>query len=71
MDWTPKFSKWLWTPDWKQQDREESRVVCYRKKIDLAKQAEHYRILISADSRYKLYVNGILTGAGSAEGDGS
>lgn len=44
-------------------------VLHFRKEIDLAQVPDRYRIKISADNRFILYVNGIRVGAGPSRGD--
>ena len=54
------FTNWIWTPDWSMEDDHEARIVYFRKEIhvDAHKKPERKEIRITADSRYKLYVNG-------------
>lgn len=58
------FTNWIWTPDWGIGDDHEARVVYFRKEINLTDLPEHKEIRITADSRYKLYVNGEFVGEG-------
>ncbi|WP_298734997.1 alpha-L-rhamnosidase C-terminal domain-containing protein [uncultured Chitinophaga sp.] len=44
-------------------------VYYFRKKIDLAAKPARFIIHVSADNRYKLYVNGTLVSLGPARGD--
>jgi hypothetical protein len=44
-------------------------VFYFRKDIDLAAKPKTFAVHISADNRYKLYVNGILISLGPARGD--
>ena len=44
-------------------------VYYFRKHVDLAAKPEHFVIHVSADNRYKLYVNGELVSLGPARGD--
>ena len=54
------FTNWIWTTDWTTEDDNTARVVCFRKEIEIEKGRvpETCQIRITADSRYKLYVNG-------------
>ena len=54
------LTNWIWTPDWSMEDDHEARIVYFRKEIDVdaRKKPERREIRITADSRYKLYVNG-------------
>ena len=58
MDLTRFMTSWIWTPDWTAEDRLETRIVYFRKAIELDSVPESLPVRISADSRYKLYVNG-------------
>lgn len=68
---TPLFSK-RWPAEWisakKAQDREYG-VYLFRKKLNLSKKPEKFIVYISADNRYKLFVNQQFIGAGPARGD--
>jgi len=44
-------------------------VYYYRKSIDLATKPSTFKVHVSADNRYKLYVNGTLVSLGPARGD--
>ena len=60
---------WMWTPDWKQEDAETARIVWFRRILFLESVPAKMRIRISADTRYKLYVNGALREIGPSKGD--
>src|SRR5690625_1647775 len=62
-------TNWIWIPGWDADDKEEPRIVYFRKEVDLYKVPEKLEIQISADSRYKLYVNGKLIEIGPSKGD--
>ncbi len=62
-------SNWIWLPDWSAEDKEEPRIVYFRKKIELRQVPEKAEVRISADSRYKLYVNQQLVEIGPSKGD--
>ncbi len=62
-------TNWVWIPDWNEKDREEPRIIYFRKAIELGKIPEKLEVKISADSRYKLYVNGRLAEIGPSRGD--
>ena len=55
-------TNWVWTPDWQAEDDRRAEIVYFRRKMDLEarKVPASLRIRISADSHYKLYVNGIF-----------
>lgn len=63
-------TNWIWLKNWTAQDKEEPAFVLFRKEINVYGRPEKGTIRISADSRYKLYVNGKLAEAGPCKGDG-
>ena len=50
----------VWTPDWQAEDDTYPRIVYFRKSLRLREEdvEEFGGLRISADSRYKLYING-------------
>lgn len=60
---------WMWTPQWSSEDDKEPRFVYFRKEIFMTDLPETYEVLISADSRYKLYINGKFVQAGPEKGN--
>ena len=54
------FTNWIWTTDWGTEDDNTARVVYFRKEIEIGngEVPASKEIKITADSRYKLYVNG-------------
>lgn len=62
-------TNWIWIPDWNQEDKKEPRIVYLRKELELEEIPGELEIRISADSRYKLYVNGQLAEIGPSRGD--
>ena len=60
---------WIWTPEWQTQDERQTRVVMFRKCFFADQVPEHTSLQITADTRYKLYVNGTLVEVGPAKGD--
>lgn len=61
-------ANWIWTPDWHDEDKHVPRLVLFRKEIKLA-QVKKAVVQISADSRYKLYINSKLVEVGPCKGD--
>ncbi|MBR5068278.1 MAG: alpha-L-rhamnosidase N-terminal domain-containing protein, partial [Bacteroidales bacterium] len=57
---------WIEVPD---SDRDAYGVYYFRKDIDLTAKPEEFRIHVSADQRYKLFVNGRLASLGPARND--
>src|SRR5690606_22471487 len=62
----------LWNAKWISEQRDEGLtygVYHFRKSIELAGKPESFVIHVSADNRYKLYVNGQIVSMGPARGD--
>ena len=58
-------TNWIWTSDWQIGDDHEARVVYFRKEAELTGTLPaSKKIRITADSRYKLYVNGLFVTEG-------
>ena len=64
MDITRYMTNWIWTPDWTADDRLETRIVYFRKRFYLNEVPVSKQIRITADARYKLYVNGYFVQKG-------
>lgn len=62
----PWNAKWIEVPGTEPQGYG---VYHFRKKINLNEKAENFIIHVSADNRYKLYVNGEIVSTGPAKGD--
>lgn len=62
-------TNWIWSPEWEMKDDDSPRVVYFRKCFFLNKTPDRADIKISADTRYKLYVNGSLIETGPSKGD--
>lgn len=62
-------SNWIWIPEWNAKDKEKPQIVYFRKVFFLDRVPEKLEINISADSRYKLYVNEVLAEIGPSKGD--
>lgn len=60
---------WIWMRNWTAEDKEEAALVLFRKEIDIQRMPQKGIIQVSADSRYKLYVNGQLAEIGPCKGD--
>lgn len=63
MDKNLMVSNWIWVNDWKDADKKDPCIVYFRKEFE---QAEKLRI--SANCRYKLYVNGTFVQEGPQKG---
>ena len=64
-----RTTNWMWTPDWTPQDEETARLVYFRKSLFLEQAPARATIRITADTRYKLYVNDALYEVGPSKGD--
>lgn len=62
-------NRWIWMPSWNMKDEEEPSLVYFRKEMLLDEEPDSFRIHISADTRYKLYLNGQLCEIGPTKGD--
>lgn len=63
------LSNFIWLNDWTTKDDEDARIVYFRKNFKMEAIPEHFNIQITADSRYKLYINGSFVQEGPAKGD--
>lgn len=61
-------SNWIWIKGWNT-DEEKTTLVQFEKRMELSELPESFRIHISADSRYKLYINDEFCTEGPAKGD--
>lgn len=64
-----KNSNWIWSPDWSAEDKDCPGIMLFRKAVSLAEEPFEAQIKISADTRYKLYVNARLAETGPSRGD--
>lgn len=63
------MNNWIWSQSWKHKDKKKTRLVYFRRTFILNEKAVSAEIKISADTRYKLYVNGRLAEVGPSRGD--
>lgn len=64
-----KDTNWVWIPSWNSENKEKPCIVCFRREVDLDAGPKYADICISADTRYKLYINGSLAEIGPSRGD--
>ena len=64
-------SNWIWIPSWSDEDKKIPRIVLFRKNIKLTETPQKAELEISADTRYKLYINNVLVEVGPSKGDKS
>lgn len=62
-------TNWIWLDSWTVEDKEWPALVLFRKILDLYDMPQKASLRISADSRYKLYINGSLAEIGPSRGD--
>ena len=62
-------TRWIWKPDVNLEEKDIPVFVLFRKTFLMRKIPVRGTLLISADSRYKLYINGKLAEVGPARGD--
>ncbi len=67
MEFQIPLTGWIWLDGWR--DPGEAQLVRFRKTFSLAQLPERLPLEISADSRYKLFVNGTLISVGPSKGD--
>ena len=63
------LTNWIWLPDADELVRDEPVFAWFRKSFEVDAVPEQLIIRISADTRYKLYVNGCFAEYGPARGD--
>lgn len=64
-----KDSNWIWSSKWSAEDKDCPRIMLFRKTIKLEEEPYGGTLKISADTRYKLYVNAQLVEVGPSRGD--
>ena len=60
---------WLSVQEWSDEDRNQARLVRFRQQLSLDEVPLSFRIRISADTKYRLYVNGHFVQYGPSKGD--
>lgn len=61
-------TNWIWLPDWTSEDDLRAQIAYFRKSFTLETIPEKASIRISADARYKLFVNGVFVQEGPQKG---
>ncbi|MCM3160796.1 alpha-L-rhamnosidase C-terminal domain-containing protein [Metabacillus litoralis] len=69
MDIKIPLSSWIWIPTWSSEDNETPQIVYFRKILELDQIPAQFFVKLSADSRYKFYVNDKLIEVGPSKGD--
>ena len=62
-------TKWIWLPEWTAEDKNRPVLALFLKQLELKAEPESGSIRISADTRYKLYINGQFVEMGPDRGD--
>ncbi|MBP5167030.1 MAG: hypothetical protein ILP09_07200 [Oscillospiraceae bacterium] len=70
MDHKPAPTGWIWSREWNRDCDGEPRIVRFRREFELKEAPLSFFADVSADSRYKLYVNGAPVSVGPCKGDG-
>lgn len=61
---------WMWLSNWGREEEREPQLAYFRGALPLDSVPEYFPVKITADSRYKLYVNGIFAEMGPSRGNG-
>lgn len=64
-----KENCWIWIEGWNSDTEQEAALLYFRRDMELDTVPENFWIDISADTRYKLYINEKLCGIGPLKGD--
>lgn len=62
-------TNWIWCDSWEGKDLEIPRIVLFRCVIEIKNKPVNGKICISADTRYKLYINNCFVQVGPCKGD--
>lgn len=62
-------TNWIWSPSWGKEEEKTPGLLYFRKELNLEEIPIGGSLNISADTRYKLYINGILAEVGPCKGD--
>ena len=71
MEWRMPDTRWIWVPGWNEMDHDRTWQVLFRKTFALSAVPASCRIRISAETRYKLMINGTPVSVGPSKGDRS
>lgn len=63
------LTDWMWIEPWGEKENTKPSIVYFRKSFMVEEIPEKYLIHISADSRYKLYINGNFVQEGPSKGN--
>lgn len=63
------MSSWIWTDAWTHADTQSPKIVYFRRLVDINGDVASFNVDVSADSRYRLYVNGRSVCVGPCKGD--
>lgn len=71
MEFQLPVTNWIWMPDWESADQNVAHLIYFRKSfiVEADRMPTSLKVRISADTRYKLYVNGTLVEFGPVKGD--
>lgn len=69
MEFQIPLTGWIWGPGWQEQSGGKTQLAYFRKEFSVSDMPKTLEIQISADSRYKLFVNDVLVCVGPSKGD--
>ncbi len=64
-----KNTGWIWSKKWRAEDNDSPLLMLFRKALEVEGNVSTAKIKISADTKYKLYVNGEFVEFGPSRGD--
>ncbi len=68
--WQIPMTSWIWSDAWTHADTASPKIVYFRKVFTLDRAVASFVVNVSADSRYRLFVNGTSVSVGPCKGDG-
>lgn len=64
------LTSWIWPEEWTHADTAAPKIVYFRRELTLDRAVSSFKVEVSADSRYRLLVNGQSVSVGPCKGDG-
>lgn len=59
----------MWTKNWSAEDKDEAVIMLFRRKFTVQGTIKQAKLYVSADTRYKLFLNGQMVEMGPSRGD--
>ena len=66
---TDTRTNWIWLSPWGEAENAQPHIICFRRVFTIHELPAFRRIRITADSRYKLYLNGLFLQEGPCKGN--